>query len=965
MLWASFEGSVDPFSECQQKPYLLIAYSSGFQVWDFQNPNALPEVCSYRGDKPVICGHVITAPSFHVTSPTDQFEQLRPLLAVYEAGSSRVDVISLRTLERLDGDTRLLEISSAFRDQGVQRIESNCAHVAVVSKLSILLFNNGTLQSPVSLTGCSVTRNLAYNPIALGERWLAFASNTEPSLKDQKRSGFKGDDGSSLQLDRVVDGVVDGAATLMEYGRLGMNALTGTPNPPPIVNPDEKLGFVKIVDTINPTQTLAHFRAFNNSPITYLAFNVNGLLLFVADVKGQKLHVFNLATAAYSPDVSGKSSDAVKKSQPVSDKRIVAQHIYTLERGATPASVRHASFSVDSRWLAVTSHRNTTHIYPLNALSGGEITPRSLCSPVVLNPQSAFSTTAGLGDSHKTTHDRPIAVQSIAKIKYPGLQNALPSVDGSKPSASTETPQSAMVTCFGLHPVNMLESTAAKSYNAPPHCLFVFVPDGKVYEHSIVPQFIPAPTNTQGAKPSLIATSAGYMSSFGAIVSGAVLGPKQETKGKATQMPFDNMEGSVELQTSSVRVWDVCRFTHWKAEKRLATRSRILEETRQDIIQRHRHANGLGPASWGADAMVSTYVAPTRRTWMGPQFTFKKYSKEHSAVIAQAIPILKETRFSNSTQKQENPPSLGSSPKLPIFLNTNTDITNQLLAAMDDTWDSVTKPPSNSAGTSPSKTSAKATNASFRHSPTVTASEALLSDRTAPISVTQPAIGKSSPITVQSASDATMTPKQTPFSPPSSSKHSIDQLLDEASQPLNLVLTPTISKSPSGNGLAALNAGAQSRKSDPSISSTEWPLPASTKQSPLGNMQIVSSANSASSAAATPNKSIPAFPSQKRTEAPSFAAAAAMSPSKPSQVPATPAAQPGSAASPTTQTKQGDRRRWQDSSRVTHITNTRATGTFQLGGSPSSSSSEGLHRQHVPSLTPPSEGLAVVLGDGM
>ena len=35
--------------------------------------------------------------------------------------------------------------------------------------------------------------SLACNPVALGDRWVAFASNTEPTQKDLSRSGFRGE----------------------------------------------------------------------------------------------------------------------------------------------------------------------------------------------------------------------------------------------------------------------------------------------------------------------------------------------------------------------------------------------------------------------------------------------------------------------------------------------------------------------------------------------------------------------------------------------------------------------------------------------------------------------------------------------------------------------------------------------------------------------------------------------------
>ena len=154
------------------------------------------------------------------TKPVDQFAHLRPLLAYHEAGpppwphdslqqagSGRVELLSLRHKERLDGDPRPLDIPSGYREHRLQRIDSTASVVALATHLAVLCYSAGSLQFIVPLSGAaqarrvlpdlaagsSVTHSLAFNPVALGDRWLAFASHTEPTQKDLNRSGFRGE----------------------------------------------------------------------------------------------------------------------------------------------------------------------------------------------------------------------------------------------------------------------------------------------------------------------------------------------------------------------------------------------------------------------------------------------------------------------------------------------------------------------------------------------------------------------------------------------------------------------------------------------------------------------------------------------------------------------------------------------------------------------------------------------------
>ena len=68
-----------------------------------------------------------------------------------------------------------------------------------------------------------------------------------------------------------------------------------------------------------------------------------------------------------------------------------------LYRGDTTARVQDVAFATDSRWVAVTTLRGTTHVFPISPY-GGSIGMRTHTSQRVVNRLSRFHRSAGLDD---------------------------------------------------------------------------------------------------------------------------------------------------------------------------------------------------------------------------------------------------------------------------------------------------------------------------------------------------------------------------------------------------------------------------------------------------------------------------------------------------------------------------------------------------------------------------------------
>ncbi|CAB4064391.1 Breast carcinoma-amplified sequence 3 homolog,Breast carcinoma-amplified sequence 3 [Lepeophtheirus salmonis] len=81
-------------------------------------------------------------------------------------------------------------------------------------------------------------------------------------------------------------------------------------------------------------------------------------------------------------------------------------HLYSLYRGDTPGSVQDIAFSSDSRWVAVSTLRGTTHIFPITPY-GGPVGVRTHTSDKVVNRLSRFHRSAGIDSSAlRTTSGR-------------------------------------------------------------------------------------------------------------------------------------------------------------------------------------------------------------------------------------------------------------------------------------------------------------------------------------------------------------------------------------------------------------------------------------------------------------------------------------------------------------------------------------------------------------------------------
>ena len=83
-----------------------------------------------------------------------------------------------------------------------------------------------------------------------------------------------------------------------------------------------------------------------------LQWDPSGSLLLTADKPGNNFHLFRVVA------------------HPLGSSFAAVHHLYTLYRGDTPGTVQDVAFAPDSRWVAVSTLRGTTHIFPICPYGG-------------------------------------------------------------------------------------------------------------------------------------------------------------------------------------------------------------------------------------------------------------------------------------------------------------------------------------------------------------------------------------------------------------------------------------------------------------------------------------------------------------------------------------------------------------------------------------------------------------------
>ena len=253
---------------------------------------------------------------------------------------------------------------------------------------------------------CYPSPGVHTNPIALHDRWLAFA---DKSLCISRKSAGGMEGGASQSV--TAWGINVGSKLASGVTKFCSNILSGSPRSSGMaqqqagaVNSEAynegETGVVTVIDladlisvesgetgavdimTTKMEAVVAHFVAHTKAVVA-LQWDHSGSLLLTADKPGHNFHLFRVAA------------------HPLGSAFAAVHHLYTLYRGDTPGSVQDVAFSPDSRWVAVSTLRGTTHIFPILPY-GGPVGVRTHTANRVVNKLSRFHRSAGLRETPAT-----------------------------------------------------------------------------------------------------------------------------------------------------------------------------------------------------------------------------------------------------------------------------------------------------------------------------------------------------------------------------------------------------------------------------------------------------------------------------------------------------------------------------------------------------------------------------------
>uniref|UniRef100_A0A8D3AX12 BCAS3 microtubule associated cell migration factor n=1 Tax=Scophthalmus maximus TaxID=52904 RepID=A0A8D3AX12_SCOMX len=661
---------------------LMIGYTDGMQIWGLAGE--AQELFSVRHG-PVRAARILPAP--HISPlKMDIFADKRPLLGVCKStGSSGtsppyccVDLYSLRTGEMV----KSIQFKTPIYDLHCNK------HILVVSlQEKIAAFDSCTFTKKFFVTSCYPCPGPSLNPISLGSRWLAYAENKLIRCH-QSRGGACGDNAQSYTAT-----VINAAKTLKTGLTMVGKVVTQLAGTIPAGTPDEEgtphstnrrsphnPGVVTIIDTqsVGEGQVLvsedsdgegvvAHFPA-HDKPISCMQFNPSGMLLVTADTLGHDFHVFQILT------------------HPWASSQSAVHHLYTLHRGETEAKVQDMCFSPDSRWVAISTLRGTTHVFPINPY-GGAPCARTHVSPRVVNRMSRFQKSAGLEEIEQELN-RAAALGGGGRCSpIPGLSS---SPSGSPLHAKLSNQESYN---------NFTNNNMGNPRLSPLPSLTVVLPLAQIKQ----PMTLGTITKRTGkAKPppqiSPSKSSGGEFcvaAIFASSRSWLITNPNMKReKDQSRQSVVDSLyilscygnlvehvleprpistaqkisdDTPLELSTCPRACWTLARTPQWN-ELQPPFNSNHPLVLASDLVQYHqyllagkpmppgspgpitRHESSDSLASdhsgqedeeWLSQVEIVTHTGPHRRLWMGPQFQFKTiHPSGQTTVISSSSSVL-------------------------------------------------------------------------------------------------------------------------------------------------------------------------------------------------------------------------------------------------------------------------------------------------------------------------------------
>lgn len=559
VLWSCFDRlELNPSTI---KNVLLLGYSNGFQVLDVDDGSNFSELVSSRDD-PVTFLQIQPTPEESNEGSHEGFKMSHPLLLVVASEeTSRVNERDESQMENSMYSPRTVRFYSLrthnyvhvlrFRST-VYMVRCSPRIVAVGLASQIYCFDAITLETKFSVLTYPISQlggqglsgiNIGYGPMAVGPRWLAYASNN-PLLSNTGRlspqnlspspgvSPSTSPGSGSIMARYAMESSKQLASGLINLGDMSYRTLSKychelLPDGSNSNSPSRKggrnvahstenanAGMVVIKDFISRA-VISQFRA-HTSPISALCFDPSGTLLVTASVHGNNINIFRILP-------SSSQNESVNRNFDWNSAHV---HLYKLHRGMTSAVIQDICFSQYSQWIGVVSSRGTCHIFLLSPFGGetgiqlqnSKNNGKSL-SPFISQPWWSTSTfTKDLPFSPPPPPAITLSVVSRIKNVNFGWINTVSS------AASGKTPVPPGVIAATFHSSVRRNPEGSNGGDVLEH-LLVYTPSGYVIQYELV-------LREQGEYSS------------GSQVQGV-------------------QDEELRVKVEPVQWWDVCRRTDW------------------------------------------------------------------------------------------------------------------------------------------------------------------------------------------------------------------------------------------------------------------------------------------------------------------------------------------------------------------------------------------------------------------
>ncbi|KAK6239265.1 hypothetical protein QUC31_004734 [Theobroma cacao] len=601
--WAGFDTL--ELGPSHLKHVLLLGYQNGFQVLDVEDASNYSELVSKR-DGPVSFLQMQPCPLS--SDGQEGFRASHPMLLVVAGDDTNSSSLG-RSAGHLAGvaqDCRMESQSGnsvnsptavrfyslrshcyvhvlRFRSS-VCMIRCSSRIVAVGLATQIYCFDSLTLENKFSVLTYPVPQlagqvaigvNVGYGPMAVGPRWLAYASNN-PLLSKTGRlspqnltpspgiSPSTSPGGTSLVARYAMESSKHLATGLINLGDMGYRTLSKCcqellpdgSNSPVSQNSVWKVGRLAGTDMDNAgmvvvkdfvsRDVISQFKA-HTSPISALSFDSSGTLLVTASVYGNNINVFRIMPSCVRSG-SGVQSYEWRSSH---------VHLYKLHRGITSAMIQDICFSHYSQWVAIVSSKGTCHIFVLSPF-GGDAGFQTLSSqgeepslfPVLSLPWWSMASCAI--NQQPFPPPLPVTLSVVSRIKYSSF-GWLNTVNNAAATATGKVfvPSGAVAAVFH----NSI-SHSPQHINPRTNCLehlLVYTPSGHVVQHELLPSI----GADSGAKNSRTET-ASY-----------------------THIQEDDLRVKVE----PVQWWDVCRRSDWPEREECISQTTLERQDVAEVIQ--------------------------------------------------------------------------------------------------------------------------------------------------------------------------------------------------------------------------------------------------------------------------------------------------------------------------------------------------------------------------------------------